>query len=609
MTVNTVNSIAEFETNGVTTNYPFYFKFLANEDLVVTYIDPNGVSSTLTLGTQYTANGVGNDQGGSVITTTALAGPGQLVVSREMDTFQQTSLRNQGKFLAETHEDVFDRLTMLIQQGFSMFTRALKRPLGRDYFFAENRRITGVKDPVDSQDAATKKSVEAFVASVLETGQGPVNNAANVIYAGPNGEVRVVQDLSGAQGSSLLGHVAEGANAAPRTIQQKLRDVVSRQDYATAEAFDVAKAGKPNINADGNFDAKVKPAGEQSSIDLSVAAQPVIGQGRARINYFSPQQIEAYIPENIVMGGFRFAGSYKKGRAPSFPSGVNGKLIASLVTNLGAESTVHNDNWYALFACANSGGAIQYKLMPFIRVGSVAGSNCSLTYAGEGANAHSINPVTYTWSNNVLNGVDCLAINEGPRNRFSGRVTKITANAPGGVTLNAIGTVGPYDFLLPAPPNFEHYAYLGSFYRDIAEVRNIADSGTVVDAYMARLLDPNWAATGAVAFDQPTFSSKGVPLNFGGYISPLATAVIATDAMTISTATTSGVVVTNYSHDSSNHVIAQQLLTKQVTANVSGLERMQLAFSISQLCYMYTSGSLEASRVSGTLQIGGWIEP
>ncbi len=84
MTVPTLNSVAEFVTNGVTTNFPFFFKFLANEDLVVTYVDPTGVSSVLTLGTQYTVNGAGNDSG-SIVTSIALAGPGQLVVSREMD--------------------------------------------------------------------------------------------------------------------------------------------------------------------------------------------------------------------------------------------------------------------------------------------------------------------------------------------------------------------------------------------------------------------------------------------------------------------------------------------------------------------------------------------
>jgi len=180
VTVPTLNSVAEFVTNGVTTNFPFFFKFFANEDLVVTYVSPAGVSSVLTLGTQYTVNGAGQDSGGSIVTTTALAGPGQLVVSREMDAYQQTSLRNQGKFLAETHEDVFDKLTMLIQQGYSIFKRALTRPFGRDYFYAENRRITEVADPVEGQDAVNRNWVGTYIDSV----SGLINNVIGIAYDG-----------------------------------------------------------------------------------------------------------------------------------------------------------------------------------------------------------------------------------------------------------------------------------------------------------------------------------------------------------------------------------------------------------------------------------------
>ena len=63
MTVPTLNSVAEFATNGVTTNFPFFFKFLANEDLVVTYVNPVGVSAVLTYGLQYTANGADDEDG------------------------------------------------------------------------------------------------------------------------------------------------------------------------------------------------------------------------------------------------------------------------------------------------------------------------------------------------------------------------------------------------------------------------------------------------------------------------------------------------------------------------------------------------------------------
>lgn len=156
MTVSTINSVAEFVTNGTTNSFPFYFKFLDGRDLVVTYINPEEVSTILTMGTQYTVSGAGNDKGGSISTTTALLGPGKLIVSRDMEAYQQISLRNQGKFLAETHEDAFDKLTMLSQQGFAVIKRALSRPLGREYFDAEENRITGLADPKSPQDAATK---------------------------------------------------------------------------------------------------------------------------------------------------------------------------------------------------------------------------------------------------------------------------------------------------------------------------------------------------------------------------------------------------------------------------------------------------------------------
>ncbi|WP_339451536.1 hypothetical protein [Pseudomonas sp. JAI120] len=247
MTVPTLNSVAEFVTNGVTTNFPFFFKFLANEDLVVTYVDPAGVSSVLTLGTQYTVNGAGNDSG-SIVTSTALAGPGQLVVSREMDAYQQTSLRNQGKFLAETHEDVFDKLTMLIQQGFSTFKRALTRPFGRDYFFAEGRRIASVKDPVETQDAATKHSVESYVSSILATGQGPINSAENVVYVYPDGIARSVQSLA-TKDNPLLGSSGIAHNSG--SVRDALLDL-----EVSIEA--VSKRAETDVFGDSNMRTRVR---------------------------------------------------------------------------------------------------------------------------------------------------------------------------------------------------------------------------------------------------------------------------------------------------------------------------------------------------------------
>lgn len=290
MTVSTISSIAEFVTNGVTTNYPFYFKFIANEDLVVTYVDPAGASSTLTLGTHYTVNGAGNDQGGSIVTTTALAGPGQLVVSREMTAYQQTSLRNQGKFLAETHEDVFDRLTMLIQQGFAIFTRALTRPFGRDYFFAENRRITSVSDPVAQQDAATKNYTQTYVGGVISAITGPINNAANVFYLSPKGTPAVVQDLSSKidplKGGDLVGVSPMQDNGLGKTLRQRFEDaheVDFAVEYLTAAELAIIQApypigqfeSKPTIDITAKLLAAIADLGGTHDPDTAYLYSPV----------------------------------------------------------------------------------------------------------------------------------------------------------------------------------------------------------------------------------------------------------------------------------------------------------------------------------------------
>lgn len=201
MTVNTIESSADFDTNGATVNFPFFFKFLANDDLVVTYVDSLGTSTVLALGTHYTVSGAGSEEGGSITTTSALAS-GKLNVSRDMDTYQQTSLRNQGKFLAETHEDVFDRLTMLIQQSFSWFRRALVRPRGKNYYDAEGRLIKNLGDGAGDQDAVNVRTMRSYVDRAI----------AGVV----GGFGWFIQNMVG---------------AVYRTFQDKMRDGVSVKDF------------------------------------------------------------------------------------------------------------------------------------------------------------------------------------------------------------------------------------------------------------------------------------------------------------------------------------------------------------------------------------------
>ncbi|HBO2327425.1 TPA: hypothetical protein L4G98_003928 [Pseudomonas aeruginosa] len=222
MTVETTDSIVEYTGNGVTTAFPVPFEFPANEDLVVTQVY-NDVSTVLVLGTDYLVVGAGAQAGGAVITTVAPPISAVINISRELEALQKTDLRNQGRYFAETHESVFDYLTMLIQQGFSGLSRALRRPLGKDYFDAESRRIANVANPVQNNDAANKVWTEQYVGSVIGGIEGNPNNSANVLYIDPDGIPRVVQDLSGPNGANYIGR-----GTAPGSVEDALQSLESR---------------------------------------------------------------------------------------------------------------------------------------------------------------------------------------------------------------------------------------------------------------------------------------------------------------------------------------------------------------------------------------------
>ncbi len=168
MTVSTVVDHNDYTGNGVTTSFPYTFRIFKKTDLTVSVIDLSENITVLVLDTDYTVTNAGGYNGGNVVLTTPLANGWQISIARELEPTQETDLRNQGKFFAEVHEDAFDKLTMLIQQAYSVFRLALRRPSSiANWYDALNNYIRNVRDPRDPQDAATKNYVDTVSSSNL----------------------------------------------------------------------------------------------------------------------------------------------------------------------------------------------------------------------------------------------------------------------------------------------------------------------------------------------------------------------------------------------------------------------------------------------------------
>lgn len=117
MTVETNDTVERYTVSGVGP-YAFSFRVFDQDEIAVTAISGAGVSTTLAITANYSVTGVDDEDGGAITltagTATTYAGYTLDIRSNTVE-YQPTSIRNQGSFLSEVHENAFDRLSRQIQ--------------------------------------------------------------------------------------------------------------------------------------------------------------------------------------------------------------------------------------------------------------------------------------------------------------------------------------------------------------------------------------------------------------------------------------------------------------------------------------------------------------
>ena len=104
-------------------------------------------------------------------------------------------------------------------------------------------------------------------------------------------------------------------------------------------------------------------------------------------------------------------------------------------------------------------------------------------------------------------------------------------------------------------------------------------------------------------------SAPGIPLNYDGIISPLATGVILNLGENFNSANL-GNSAFSLSHDSSNHIILNTQWYKDVvTGRDDNTPNTELGFSFFQRHYVFAAGALNLAGIVRNIGIQGWIEP
>lgn len=266
MTVASTSNRVDYTGNGSTTVFSFSFRIFEAADLVVTKADTNGVETTLVLNTDYTVTGAGSYTGGNVTLSTALTNGHALTIQRVLDITQETDLRNQGQFFAETHEDVFDRMVMIGQQLQEQIDRAAKLPVTNTSDAEElTADIVLLADNITMLDTIADAITDIqTVANDLNEGTSEIEVVAgsisNVNTVGSNiTNVNTVAGISSAV-STVASNITDiqnaEENAAAAISAQTAAESARDQVLAVYDSFDDrylgAKTSDPTLDNDGN---------------------------------------------------------------------------------------------------------------------------------------------------------------------------------------------------------------------------------------------------------------------------------------------------------------------------------------------------------------------
>lgn len=328
----------------------------------------------------------------------------------------------------------------------------------------------------------------------------------------------------------------------------------------------------------------------------------VIQQNLPFIKYHSTTQwrLEG-VPDKWVMSGMRLLGQWQNTSGVTKLSGASSNdVIITRDTALEFLTSHQSDTWYGIIAIANDEDTtVTYKLVPYLRAYSVAGSVITL---GEGGwNQASATMVTETLNTTTdsMAGRDAIVIGEG--GEWSGRTLSITANTTTTVTVDTIGSIATLDYLLPIP-EADYFVYLGSVYIEGSEPKNLAyTAGGRVNSHVSSL--SMIRATGAYDPQEE--------IEIAGHVPPTATAAIMGFNCAINSATAGGDVAQYFYHDSSSHLLMQ---TYDFNAGITGwplyYEANEIVFSSARKSIYYkTAGSHDGSISGRQWTVRGWIEP
>ena len=212
MTVADNTSRNQYSATAGQTIFSYTFEIVDKDDLVVLQ---NG--TTLSEGTDYSVAGVGDNSGGTITLTAGATLNDIMTLYRDMPYARNQNYTNSGDFLASDVNDDFDNLWLAGEQTNRSFDQSVRRPI------TDSTTIS-----MELPDAATR--------------------ANKYLSFSPTGAVTATTTVPpGITDAALVTYTPGGTGAVDTTVEDKLRETISADDFGTVgdgDADDTVKLQK-----------------------------------------------------------------------------------------------------------------------------------------------------------------------------------------------------------------------------------------------------------------------------------------------------------------------------------------------------------------------------